>query len=144
MIPGIHIALGTGMIVLMTVIHVIGLIGLANTLPRLSKWARHNCPRLVAGLLLVTSVIWLIAIHTLEVWIWALVYIQVGEFGDIASALYFSTVTATTLGFGDVVLSSDWQLLSAFEAMGGLILFGASTAFLLSIMGHLFKQMEEK
>ena len=141
---GIHIALGTGMIVLMTVIHVIGLIGLANTLPRLSNWARHNCPRLGAGIMLMTSVIWLITIHTIEVWIWALVYMQIGEFGGIASALYFSTVTATTLGFGDVVLSPDWRLLSAFEAMGGLILFGASTAFLLSVMAHLFKQMEEK
>ena len=140
----IHLTLGSGMIVLMTIIHVIGLVGLANTLPQLSVWARHCCPRLVAGLLLLTSVLWIVTIHTIEVWIWALVYIQIGEFGDLASALYFSAVTATTLGFGDLVLSPDWQLLSAFEAMGGLILFGASTAFLLSVMGHLFKQMEEK
>ena len=132
------------MILLMTIIHVIGLIGLASTLPRLSNWARHKYPGLLPGILLATSVIWLISIHTLEVWIWALLYIQVGEFSDIASALYFSTVTATTLGFGDVVLSPDWQLLSAFEAMGGLLLFGASTAFLLSVMASVFKPMAEQ
>lgn len=71
----------------MTIIHVIGLVDLANTLPRLSVWARHYCPRPVAGLLLVTSVLWIDTIHTIKVWIWALVYIQIGE---LASALYFS------------------------------------------------------
>ena len=91
-----------------------------------------------------TSVLWIDTIHTIGIWIWALVYIQMGEFGDLASALYFFTVTATTLGFGNLFLSPDWQLLAAFEAMGGLILFGASTAFLLSMMGHPLKRMEEK
>ena len=63
-----------------------------------------------------------------------LVFIQNGEFGDLAFALYFSTVTATTLGFGNLVLSPDWQPLAAFEAMRDLILFSASTAFLVSEM----------
>ena len=40
-------------------------------------------------------------------------------------------VTATTLGYGDITLSEEWRLLGAFEAMGGLILFATSTAFLM-------------
>ena len=51
-----------------------------------------------------TSVPWIVTIHTIEVWTWVLVYIQNGEFGDLASALYFFTVTATMLEFGDLVL----------------------------------------
>ena len=141
---GSQMTLGVGMIMLTTVVHVVGLIGLAKTLPQFSSWTLRYLPRLSSGLLLLAAVLWIIAIHIIEVWIWALVYIQIGEFNDFGSALYFSTVTATTLGYGDLVLSQDWQLLSAFEAMGGLILFGASTAFLISLMGHLFKQMQDK
>ena len=49
-------------------------------------------------------------------------------------ALYFSVVTSTTLGYGDMLLSERWQLLSTFEAMGGLILFAVSTAYLLALL----------
>ncbi len=116
-------------------------VDLANTRPRLSGWARRYCPWLVAGLLLVTSVLWFVMIHTVYVWIQAMDSIQIG---NLVSALYSFTVTATTLGLNDLVLSPDWPLLSAFEATVGLILLGASTAFLHSVMGHPFKQMEEE
>ncbi len=62
-----------------------------------------------------------------------------GEFDSIERALYFSIVTSTTLGYGDITLSEQWQLLSTFEAMGGLILFGATTAFLLGVMRDIFE-----
>jgi hypothetical protein len=31
------------------------------------------------------------------------------------------------LGYGDVVLTDAWQLLSSLEAAGGILLFGLST-----------------
>ena len=64
------------------------------------------------------------------------------EFDELQPSLYFSVVTATTLGYGDVTLSERWQLLGTFEAMGGLILFGASTAFLMELMRHLFSSTD--
>jgi len=141
---GVQITFGTGMIVLTTVIHVAGLIGLANMLPGVSDWVQRYSRMLVAGLLLVTSVLWIVAMHILESLIWALLYVEIGEFDNLAAALYFSVVTATTLGYGDLLLSAEWRLLSSFEAMGGLILFGASTAFLLALMGRVFKKLEPK
>ena len=139
-----QIAIGTGMIVLTTFIHVAGLIGLASALPRMSQWAQHYSQKIVAAALLVASVLWIVALHTIEAWIWAFLYLRVGEFGDLSAALYFSVVTATTLGYGDLVLSPQWRLLSSFEAMGGLILFGASTAFLIAVMGRVFNRLEPK
>jgi voltage-gated potassium channel Kch len=85
------------------------------------------------------AVLVVIGIHTVEAWGWALVYYLLGEFNEIAQALYFSVVTSTTLGYGDVTLSKDGRLVGSFEAMGGLILFGAGTAFLLRVVGHLFQ-----
>ena len=40
-----------------------------------------------------------------------------------------ATVTATTLGYGELVLSERWRLLITFEAMGGLMLVGVSAAY---------------
>ena len=40
----------------------------------------------------------------LESVLWAATYLFVGAISDIESSLYFSTVTYTTLGFGDVVM----------------------------------------
>jgi voltage-gated potassium channel Kch len=57
-------------------------------------------------------------------------------------ALYFSTVTFTTLGYGDITLQERWQLLSSFEAANGIILFGVSTAFVFVAIRKLFEITE--
>ncbi len=88
--------------------------------------------------LLSVSVFLIIGIHTVEAWVWAFIYLKLGEFTDLKKALYFSIVTCTALGYGDITLSERWQLLRTFEAMGGLLLFGASTAFLIGFMQVLF------
>ncbi|NKB38681.1 MAG: two pore domain potassium channel family protein [Gammaproteobacteria bacterium] len=126
-------------IVLTVVFHVTALVFLANLLTRfgknfaaLSQWLRTLS-------LFASAVLYIIGIHTIEAWSWAGIYMYIGEFESLSKALYFSVVTTTTLGYGDIVLSERWQLLSTFEAMGGLILFGASTAFLIGLMRHLFE-----
>ncbi len=84
-------------------------------------------------ILLIVAVMYVILIHTIEIIVWALTYIRVGEFEEFSQAVYFSTITATTLGYGDITLSEPYQLLSGFEAIGGLILFGVSTAFFIKL-----------
>ena len=90
--------------------------------------------------LLGVAVFGIIGIHTVSAWGWAGVYVTLGEFTDLGEALYFSVVTSTTLGYGDLTLTGRWQLLASFEAMGGLILFGLSTAFLLGVTRNLFEK----
>ena len=51
----------------------------------------------------------------------------------LADCLYFSVVTATTLGYGDIVPLATWaRLLAATEAVGGMLLVGALISRLLS------------
>lgn len=92
---------------------------------------------------LIFSVLFIILLHTIEAWGWALIYLYLGEFSSLSQALYFSVVTSTTLGFGDIVTSEKWQLFATFEAMQGLLLFGVTTAFLIDIMRRLFKEFDE-
>ena len=91
-----------------------------------------------------TSVFFIIGIHTIEAWFWAYIYLLLGEFQTINDALYFSISTATTVGYGDVIMSEQWRLLSSFEAMGGWLLFGASTAFLMGLMRYVFNDVSVK
>jgi hypothetical protein len=46
--------------------------------------------------------------------------------GDAESAFYFSGVTYTTLGFGDVVLPPEWRMLAPIEGLTGILMCGLS------------------
>ena len=133
-----QIPLGTIIIILIVLFHAAALVWLAEVLTIFSSSNEFLQSRLGAMSLLAITVFIVIGIHTIEAWVWALIYLKLGEFKELSKALYFSVVTCTALGYGDITLSKRWQLLSTFEAMGGLLLFGASTAFLISFMQKLF------
>ena len=59
---------------------------------------------------------------------WASVYLLLGAIERMEMALYFSTVTFATLGYGDVVIDERWRLPASFEAANGIIIFGLTTA----------------
>jgi hypothetical protein len=90
----------------------------------LSRWGRLTR---VSGTVLLVFLAALV-----EVSLWAGAYLATGAIPDTETALYFSTVTFTTLGYGDVVLSHRWRLLASFEAANGIILFGWSTALVIA------------
>ena len=75
-----------------------------------------------------------------EIWIWALFYLAVGTLPDLEAALYFSTSSFTTVGFGDVVLDKDWRMISSIEATNGFLLFGWSTAFIFEIVSRIYRK----
>ena len=120
------------------VFHVTVLVYLSYFLKRSVSRMTHlsGLTRTVA--LMTFSVFIIIGVHTGEAWAWSGLYLYLQEFSSLAQALYFSVVTSTTLGYGDLTLSPKWQLPGTFEAMGGLILFGVSTAFLMEVMRRLF------
>jgi len=76
----------------------------------------------------------LFVLHAIEIWLYAAVYMLVGEFQRLEDALYFSTSTYSTLGYGDLLLSRRWRVLGAIEGVNGVILLGWSTAFFVSIV----------
>ena len=87
---------------------------------------------------LASSTLWLLAALSVSIWMWALAFWSIGAFESLERALYFSMVSFTTLGFGDVTLPQNWRLLSGIIAANGLILFGLNTAFLIEILHRLF------
>ncbi|OYT97490.1 MAG: transporter [Pseudomonas sp. PGPPP3] len=77
--------------------------------------------------------------NCLQMALWAGVFVLLGEFDSLATALYFSGVTFATLGYGDLVLSPQWRLLSALEAANGILMFGVSTAVMTAAVSDVFK-----
>ena len=139
---GWQIVIGSAMIALTVVIHTFGIIGLI-------VWFRAYSPRFVENhnfvamtSILMIAIVGVFLVHTAEIWLWAALYLWLGEFVELERALYFSTVTFTSLGYGDITLQKSWQLLSGFEAANGIILFGVSTAFVFGAIRKLFQVTE--
>ena len=133
-----QILIGSAMIALTVVIHTLGIITLIRFL---TSWMPRRRPaESYLGMVevLVVTVLAVFFLHTLEIWCWALFYLWVGEFAELERALYFSTVTFSTLGYGDITLQDRWQLLSSFEAANGIILFGVSTGLVFAIIQRLY------
>ena len=122
-----EIIIGSAMIVVTTLIQ--GVFTMVGVEYMRDYAARHNEPALIwSTLRLAAFVLWLFLATIIEVWVWAVLYVLLGALESLETAVYFSTVTFTTLGFGDIVLYDEWRLSSAFEAANGLLMFGWSTA----------------
>src|SRR4030095_4166338 len=84
----------------------------------------------------------IIFLHTVEIWLYAGLYLYLQLFPTLEQSLYFSTVTYSSLGYGDVVLKEEWRVLGSIECPVGIILLGLSTAFIISpltrfrLLGH--------
>lgn len=61
---------------------------------------------------------------------WAVLFYSLGEFESMRLAVYHSAVNFSTLGYGDIVMSPEYQLLGPLEALNGALMIGVSTAAL--------------
>ena len=75
-----------------------------------------------------------LAAHLIEIGLWAVVFLLCGEFAEIGTAYYHSSVNFTTLGCGDVLLSPHWRMLGPLEAADGMLMFGVSTAMIFAVI----------
>ena len=82
-------------------------------------------------------VLMLVALHGVEIWLFALTYLVTGALPVFEEALYVSTISYSTVGFNDALIDTDWRLLAAFESILGVILLGWSTAFFFRMLGRI-------
>lgn len=132
-----QLAVSSGMAAATALIHLAGLAGLIALLQAHGARLRTPHARLDQALLMLIAVFSLFALHAVEIWLYAALYLGVGEMRDFEDALYFSTSTYATIGYGDLVLSRAWRIVGAIEGVNGIILLGWSTAFFVSIVRRL-------
>jgi hypothetical protein len=101
---------------------------------------RHRFLRIVRSVL--PSAVTLMGAHLLEIAVWATVYKLLGASNDGDASFYFAFVNYTTLGYGDVLPTSQWRLLGPMAAGCGILLFGLSTAALFEVLRQTALTME--
>ena len=131
--------IGAVLIGLTVVIHALVLDWLIKFLDRKGIAIFHTFRLFWKAAVLTIAVMGVFCAHMIQIWIWAVFYVAVGALPAFEEALYFSTSTFTTVGFGDLVLDEKWRLVSSFQSANGFILFGWSTAFIFEVMSKLYR-----
>lgn len=86
-----------------------------------------------------------IVVHMIEIGFFAAatyVLLQDGSFGflegadahNAGSLLYFSAITYTTVGYGDITPIGDIRLFAAIEALAGMVLVGWTASVIFTVM----------
>lgn len=132
-----QLGLATLVVGITVIVHLAGLALLLAILRRYRRASRHYLVILLNGGAILVAAFGLFALHSAEIWIWAGMYQLLGAFTDFEHALYFSTSTYVTIGYGDIVLPPGLRILGAIEGASGIILIGWSTAFFFSIVDRM-------
>lgn len=130
-----ELVLATFMVLVMATTHMLGLgflVRLLRSRLRLVRKLQH-----VPLLALLAATLGIIAIHSVEIWTYAGLYVGIHAFRSLEEALYFSTVTYASIGYGDLLMPKPWRILAAIEGAAGVIMLGWSTAFLVSLLSQL-------
>ena len=133
-------SLGLSLIVLTIAVHTSGVVLMAFGLEsrirvRVEKRTRgrlRTIPLVIGHIGAVALV--LAALHGLEGVLWASAYRWLGAFDSFTDASIYSLGTMTTFESPGLTLPSRLRMVSALEAMNGVLLFGISTAFIFAVM----------
>jgi len=132
-----QLLIGSAVICGTVVIHVLFINILSYFLAKHGKWLKTPPQLFKSTIILISMVLWLVAGLTVSSWLWAGVFLLNGVFEQLEPALYFTVVTFTTLGYGDIVISQEWRLLASLTAVNGLIIVGLNTAFLVEALSRI-------
>jgi hypothetical protein len=98
--------------------------------PPIHAWA--------VALLLIRVTLCLILIHVAEIAAWGFFYVLEKCLPDAETAFYFSGITYTTVGYGDLVLPKQWRMFAPVEALTGILMCGLSTALFFALLNRIY------
>ena len=110
----------------------------------LLRWVNRAVERIGARFwfstwMLVRTAGWIILLHLVEIAIWAFFYTWKHGMPDLQSAFYFSAVTYTTTGYGDLLLPNEWRLVGGIEPLTGILMCGWSAAFFFAVVSRMYQ-----
>ncbi len=132
-----QLALATIMAALTIGVHLAGLTVLLRALRRHRSRRPVRNAHLHDTAAILVAAFGLFILHAVEIWAYAALYAAAGALRTFEEALYFSTSTYATIGYGDIVLAPGWRVLGAIEGANGVILLGWSTAFFFTVVSRI-------
>ena len=136
----LQLVIATVMVLLTVMMHGLGLAGMGRLLSSEVEQERdHHVPTLSWRSLGFTLllVLTLAALHGVEIWSYAFLYVALHAVHGLETAVYFSTISYAGIGFDDRYINPAWRLVSAIEGINGLLLLGWSTAFFVPVVAKL-------
>lgn len=111
-------------------IHAVGSVRIVA--PMTGIWSRKDGigKSAAAVLPLVRLVTGLLLLHLLKMIAWALAFTAVEMLPDLETSMYYSLMSYTTVGYGDVGPVQSWRLIGPLEAAVGVLMLGWSTGFI--------------
>lgn len=134
-----EILIAAALVTVCLVVHVAGILLMAKWLLRKRDQLGLNITNKHFALLLIVLFAGIMFLHLTQTGLWAMFYYTRGLFSDFETSLYFSMVSFTTIGYGDVLLPRRWRLLGVIEGFSGVLLCGISTAFMFAVVNGMFQ-----
>jgi hypothetical protein len=111
-------------------------------------YARHPAPAADSGTLasmkpLLVAMLLMMCGTIVQVTLWGLIFMLLGEFTELYEAIYHSAVNFASLGYGDIVMRKEWKLLGPVEALCGVLMLGMSAAALMAILQQMIRSQRE-
>ncbi len=117
----------------------------------------HHLPSFPLGRLRVALVMTAIfLLHIIAIWLYGIVYyllehhthlggfvgeslLHTAHSRDLFSHVYFSSITYTSLGLGDIIPTGGMRFLTAIEVLNGLVLIGWTVSYAFLAMQRFWK-----
>jgi hypothetical protein len=96
----------------------------------------HKRGPIYSATLVVKSTVAIVILHGLAILLWASFY-RTRCFPSWELAFYFSASSYSTVGYGDLILPSNWRLLGPLEAITGVLMCGISISVLFALVTRL-------
>lgn len=146
--PAVAIAVGSFFLVSIALFHGFSLHSILLQQRRIEQRLRLMRPHLVAALLLFGGTVFcMLALHIVEVMMWAFVLTHMGVILRAYDAIYFCANTYTTLGYGNVDVAPAWRNITPVIAISGLFTFAWTTSSLVGVVAvhrQLMDRLEEE
>jgi len=135
----LQITIGTILLVICALLHILIT---SRVIRALQHHIGPDAHPLLRGNFVLTALVFsvFLASHTLHLYIWAFTLLALGALPGYEAAIYFSLVTYTTVGYGDLTLGEEFRILGAMASVTGILLFGFTTAFLVSFFARLIEE----
>jgi hypothetical protein len=146
--PVAALGIGAFVLVFLALFHGLGLHRILLQNKRRERRMRLGRPRLVAASLLFGWTVFLmLALHIVEILIWAFALTRAGLIEHAYDAIYFCANSYTTLGQGKIDVDKNWRIISPIIGISGLFTFAWTTSALVDVVtsySRLLEQLEDE
>jgi hypothetical protein len=120
-----QLLVGAALMLVTAAIQTFGVVLLQESIERIRDPDARHMTRVRMLTVLGGVMVYLFALHLVEMAVWAVFYFAVADYQTLSVSLYESAIAFTTLDVAQ--LPPNWKFLSAAEGVTGLLMFAWST-----------------